>query len=122
MVGQATLTLTRRNVQATSTPKGPMTVGCVRENRQLLLFNTEETARASEPEKRETWILLIHPQSKMTRCELSLPAAIDEHGYIFRWTERLILKPVEIDEEFRENYDFEEGAEFDVEVSRRDEG
>ena len=94
-------------------PKGPQTRRCIRVNRkQLLLWDSDGQDLVPTPNEDEmtTWMLVVcaapilDPQSRQVvgtqaRCELSLPAAIDEEGYVDEWAERIILPTVRIESE-----------------------
>lgn len=111
--------------------KGPMIQDQVLVNRrQLLLFKDDRrflpTPRLDE---RLTWLLLVraeyNPRTASTgdhiaRCELSLPAEINEDGFVIKWWERIILEPVRLDQVPAPKWtegDLE--TEFDVPVRRR---
>lgn len=79
----------------------------VENRRQLNLFETDRRfIPTPEESERLTWILLIHstynPRSsnegeQVARCELSLPAEVDEAGFVSQWETRIILQPVRLD-------------------------
>jgi hypothetical protein len=109
-----------------------MTADQVRVNQQMDLFGATSRFRPM-PHRSEftTWCLLIqaafYPRDEfigthIAQCELSLPLAIDEDGFVCEWSERIILEPVRLDDipTRRENPDDDEGeTEIDVPVTRR---
>ena len=60
-----------------------------------------EKKQKAEPASREftTWLLLhfIDSKQKEIRIELSLPTAIDDGGWVTRWENRIMLKPISFD-------------------------
>jgi len=109
--------------------KGQLLRDQVIENRrQLNLFATDRQFIPTPQEfERLTWILLVrstfNPRSsnegeQVARCELSLPAQIDEGGFVSRWETRIILQPVRLDSHpaWHDGYD-EEDDEVEVDVS-----
>ena len=85
----------------TSHPKGDATALYVRVNRrQLLLFPVTQNspADASDFTKRSTWLFLTHLANDRIYAELSLPDSIDEFGFISEWRQRLILKPIDVED------------------------
>jgi|SRR5580693_8726482 hypothetical protein len=114
----------------TKYPKGPMTASQVKANRQLLLFgDTPRVLRVPRKDDVVTWCLLVYavfyPRNEtigthIAKCELSLPAAIDEDGYVCEWGKRIILEPVRLDDiPTRRDIGDEDGGEIDVPVKRR---
>lgn len=71
--------------------------------RQALLFPAEQRfVPTPHKDERVTWLLLVSSQPPLVSVELSLPASIDEDGYIDTWRERLILKPFQLDQPTKE--------------------
>jgi len=106
----------------TKYPKGPVTERYIRVNRrQMPLFGEEEPMFVPTPTdaERYTWILLVYSTPRVVRCEVSLPAEIDEDGYIVKWQERLILEPIILDEAAPVDEEPDGGDDIDVPVSRR---
>lgn len=122
--------------------KGPMTVSQIRANRQASIFDLLEGGESSQlvnapsrfsPISDEdtliTWCLLIYAEfyprdenigTHVAMSELSLPAAVDEHGYVCKWTKRIILPPVRLDDvPTRRDYEDEDEGEIDVPVARK---
>lgn len=117
----------------TKHPKGPMTWNQVTVNRlqQVLFPDQSDLIPTPAEEERITWFLLIRTEYRpgiddsgehIARCELSLPAELDEHGFVSLWFERIILDPVTLDSvslpSDNDDEDQDE-AEFDVPVTRR---
>lgn len=81
-------------------PKGPATETYIEVNRRQLLLFPAQPSFVPTPSRSErvTWLLLVRPRKDSVRVELSLPASIDEFGYIQSWRERLILAPFRMDD------------------------
>jgi hypothetical protein len=123
----------RAGEPTTKHPKGPMIAGQVEINQQQFsLFFRDAPRLVPIPRAEEllTWLLLVyatfqpHNESEGThiaKCELSLPAAIDEAGYVCRWEERILLEPVRLDDVPRPGHagEDEEDTGYDVPVTRR---
>jgi hypothetical protein len=89
----------------TTAPKGIVTIEAVRRNllnRYLFPAMEEDAQKQVEMarlRKQNTWILLFRRDllSGEVRCELSRPIKMDEDMHISKWSERIILPPVEFD-------------------------
>ncbi len=113
----------------TKQPKGAVTRGLVMTNKgQMNIFgNDRRFVPMPDPSDITTWLLLVFTEYKprnedvgdhVAFCELSLPAEIDEEGYITEWTERLILEPVRIDELPALPQEDDDEEDLDVPVTR----
>jgi hypothetical protein len=96
-----------KRMPTTKYPKGRMTAGQVKINqRQLTLLFADKPKLVPTPHRSElfTWLLLIRPEYDPKRerflahFELSLPAAIDQKGFVTEWEERIIFTPVILDD------------------------
>jgi hypothetical protein len=78
----------------------------------------------ADPSTPNTWMLLIYRDMalKQQRAELSLPSRIDEQNQVVEWLERIILEPIDFDDD---TYALDSGhtaavvPEEDVPVKRR---
>jgi len=107
-----------------------MTVDCIEANHQMLLF-TNRPRIVAVPRRADvvTWCLLVYaifmPRDEalgthVATCELSLPAAIDQEGFVTEWRKRIILDPVRLDDvPMRRDIDDEEDGQIDVPIRRR---
>jgi hypothetical protein len=126
----------RKRKPTTKYPKGPMTVTQIRANQQATIFDLLDSAEASRfvpmPEDENafiTWCLLIYAEFRprdeshgthIAMCELSLPAEVDENGYVSEWTKRIIFPPVHLDDvPTRRDFEDEDEGEIDVPVARK---
>ncbi|MFN7962702.1 MAG: hypothetical protein U0002_15645 [Thermoanaerobaculia bacterium] len=92
----------------TKYPKGPVFVHQVQVNRrQLVMFPERSHTPLPIDGEFVTWLLMVrseyHPKTEavgehVAFCELSLPAEIDEEGYVTAWAERIVLEPVRLDQ------------------------
>ncbi len=109
--------------------KGPMFGVRVTQN-QPSLFHESEFRPKPPADAHATWILLFHsPQvprdersiPRITRCELSMPEAIDPFGWVVAWSERIILEPVTLDDLPRREAvpDLGPSPKIEVKVTRR---
>lgn len=99
-----------RQDPSTKWPKGERTAEAVRRNSQPTLFgDDDEPADEIVGPNFDTWILLQHAAEDEVRAELSLPAEIDDRGFIRKWTVRLILPPHSNDGGPVDEYDDEAG-------------
>ena len=98
--------------------KGPTVVSAVERNaEQLELFDSGRQKRTTRPPL--TWFLLVRRSPGEIRCEVSLPNAVDEEGYIVSWSDRIILDPISVaDSDEREP--LEPTDEIDIEVPPRE--
>lgn len=80
----------------TKRARGPaVTEAIARNTNQLSLFpDLDELAVADQ---QLTWMFLVHASPSEIRSELSLPAAIDENGFVDSWVHRILLAPVVLD-------------------------
>ena len=115
---------------STRNDRGPITCRMVRRNAQpnlsfddaaeeerLRIFaDDSETAHVDETV--ETWLLMHNDHGEFLSCELSLPIKTDDSGKIIRWSERLILGHLPLDEDERE-FPVDEPVDPVVEVRRR---
>jgi len=97
----------------TKWPKGAELASQVQVNMKQLPMLFEDRPRLTpQPRSGEivTWLLLIYPVfqpdalpgssvvgSHVAYAELSVPAELDENGFVTRWLERIILNPVRLD-------------------------
>jgi hypothetical protein len=79
-------------------PKGTNTIEAININNQIDLFAELIPAPSVNKDSLSTWILLYHFATDEIRCELSLPSEIGSDGRIKSWKERIILKPILLDE------------------------
>jgi len=109
----------------TKCPKGPATALAIERNfAQLELFEPKRplASETAEPESKippVTWVLLIARNDYALRAELSLPAAIGEDDRIESWVERIILEPLQFDDDLDRARGPELGPEFDIDVVRK---
>mgnify|MGYP000529984361 CR=1 FL=1 len=80
-------------------PKGTNTIQAINTNNQLDLFQELIPTPTIDQENFSTWILLHHITEKEIRYELSLPYSIEVNGKITSWKERIILNPIQLDDE-----------------------
>lgn len=105
----------------TKYPRGPMTHSAIESNQQLamdlmggIIFPEEEP----HP-KHQTWILLLSTRHNEVRMELSCPKAIGEDGRVDSWSERIILRPLDIEPTIPIPEDEADLPDIDVPVERR---
>lgn len=82
----------------TANPRGKATAMAVHINggQELALPLLMADAGSAEDTEVRTWFLLYYPTDDgQVRAELSLPVEISEKGMVERWTERLVLAPVD---------------------------
>ncbi|WP_112236852.1 hypothetical protein [Kribbella monticola] len=98
---------------STKWPKGERTAEAVRQNSQPSLFGDDVPEDDDELGgiKLETWMLLQYATEDEVRAELSLPADIDDRGFIRKWSVRLILPPFANDGGPVDHYDDGEGED-----------
>jgi hypothetical protein len=124
-----------KKAPTTKYPKGPMTADQVRVNRQHTIFELlegrENVRFLPIPISSQvvTWCLLVYAEFRpkdenigthIAMCELSLPAAVDEDGYVCEWSKRIILPPVRLDDvPTQHRLDDEDEGEIDVPVARK---
>jgi len=84
---------------STRNPKGAETVRAAESNQQLELGDLLETTRPRGTARSgmRIWLLLVHRAGQQVRLELSLPVAIDAHGHVELWQERIIVEPFDLD-------------------------
>ena len=80
-----------------------------------------EVAQATEL-KLVTWYLLVHPVGDSVACELSRPTAIDDHGQVEGWLERIALPMLHLDAAPRQTDLESTPATADVVVERKRHG
>ena len=115
---------------STRNDRGPITCRLVRCNAQpYLSFDdaaeekrrqifTDDPDTAHDKETVETWLLMHNDHGEFLSCELSLPTKTDDSGKIIRWSERLILGHLHLDEDERE-FPLDDPVDPVVEVRRR---
>lgn len=82
---------------STKSGKGPKTQLAITQNTLAVsLFGDIRTAERKKADARITWILLFHrdTDSSEIRCELSLPARMNDEGQVDEWVERIILNAI----------------------------
>ena len=91
---------------STHARKGPNTAEAVAENQLQFGFMDHYSAAPPSasrgPDRRMTWMLLIHRALSEVRGELSLPSSIGEDGHIDGWRERILLGAVPMDSDVAE--------------------
>lgn len=99
-------------------PKGANTIDAVSTNNQIDLFAEYLPVPAINKDSFSTWILLHYFAADEIRLELSLPSEIDANGRIKGWKERLILKPISLDE-ISVSFPSIEMQDIEIEVRRK---
>jgi hypothetical protein len=81
----------------TKSSKGPKTQLAIAQNTLArTLYGDIRTAEKQKADSRITWILLFYrdTQTSEIRCELSLPARMNNEGQVDEWKERIILTAI----------------------------
>jgi hypothetical protein len=113
--------------QPRSTAKGAVTIRAVERN-AMLFADWEKEARAedeaAEIVARNTWFLLMHldKSAHQLRAELSHPTGLDIDRRISRWSERILLSPLDIDPTISDSLVDDEGpddGDVTIEFKRR---
>ena len=113
--------------QAEATPsnrstKGPATRDAIDWN-QTSFADVSESFRVCRATSRpQTWLLLyfVDEDNDEVRLELSLPAYIDDDGYVTAWRERVLLLPLSLDSRAPPIRD--ETEQIDIKIERRASG
>lgn len=106
----------------TKSPKGAATTHAVESNAAQLTFGFEfdqiDLANTDNDEIK-TWLLMFTYFKNEVRCELSLPIACN--GKVDGWSERIILRPIQLDANFIDIpiSPLPEMQDIDVVISRR---
>lgn len=79
-------------------PKGANTIEAISTNNQIDMFAEYLPVPVMSKDSFSTWILLHYFASDEIRLELSQPSDISVDGRIKGWKERIILKPISLDE------------------------
>jgi hypothetical protein len=82
---------------STKSSKGPKTQLAIAQNAlSWTLFGDIRTAEKQKADARITWILLFYRDDEASeiRCELSLPARMNNEGQVDEWKERIILAAI----------------------------
>lgn len=88
----------RQATPSNKCPKGTNTIDAVSTNNQIDMFAEYLLAPTINKENFSTWILLHYYSADEIRLELSLPSEIGADGRIKGWKERIILKPISLDD------------------------
>ena len=82
---------------STKSGKGPKTQLAIAQNALAwTLYGDIRTAEKQQADARITWILLFYRDDETSeiRCELSLPARMNDEGQVDEWKERIILAAI----------------------------
>jgi hypothetical protein len=82
---------------STKSSKGPKTQLAIAQNALAwTLYGDIRTAEKQKADSRITWILLFYRDTETSeiRCELSLPARMNNEGQVDEWKERIILAAI----------------------------
>lgn len=102
-------------------PKGPAVREAIKENRRQGEFWPDRFKR-EEPSSYQTWFLLRRRDEKkdLVYCELSLPSQIDNEGYVVSWRTRIIIGPISLHPQVRqEDTSPEPEKSIEIEIKRR---
>ncbi|TFA85209.1 hypothetical protein F638_1460 [Pseudomonas sp. LAIL14HWK12:I2] len=115
-VGNSSCTPTNRS------KKGKSTVDAVQQNRQLDMFAEllPQLSSTHGTDGHETWILLHHTDTVTNeiRLELSRPASIGRGGKITAWFERILLSPIDLNDDFIA-LSTPSGADIEIDIRRK---
>jgi hypothetical protein len=86
---------------ATRTEKGPATRKAIAETQRSFWEVAKEFPRPRVGAGMQTWLLLYYfdELAQEIRAELSLPAEMDDNGYVRKWRERVILPSIPVERE-----------------------
>jgi hypothetical protein len=87
-------------------------------NAQTSLFMAEAKSVSPATIQQSIWYLLHHRHGSTVTCELSLPGAVDERGFVVEWIERIILASFDLGDQLEGGDDSDSGP-LVVPVTRR---
>jgi len=82
---------------STKWPKGDVTRAAAADNEQLTLFDPADASDGTTPEAHPpfaTWYLLLRALEHEVRAELSHPLRVNPAGFIDRWSQRILIRPL----------------------------
>jgi len=107
---------------ATKSGKGPKTQLAIAQNTLAwILYGDIRTAEKQKADSRTTWILLFYRDTETSeiRCELSLPARMNNEGQVDDWKERIILTAIPFGDRARIKIADSSTPHIEIDVKRR---
>jgi hypothetical protein len=107
---------------STKSGKGPKTQLAIAQNALAwTLYGDIRTAEKQKADSRITWILMFYRDTETSeiRCELSLPASMNNEGQVDDWKERIILMAIPFADRGARIKDNSTTPNIDIDVQRR---